>query len=85
MVLSDFGGETLKKNLTHRKLELTYLLPITIQLVSILEQVHRENIIHKDIKPYNILINPKTHQVKIIDLVFHRAYPLKISSLVILI
>ncbi|MBD2129639.1 AAA family ATPase [Microcoleus sp. ZQ-A2] len=67
LVLSDFGGETLKKNLINRKLELTYLLPITLQLVSILEQVHRENIIHKDIKPYNILINPKTHQVKIID------------------
>ncbi|HEY9833163.1 MAG TPA: serine/threonine-protein kinase PknK, partial [Stenomitos sp.] len=67
LILSDFGGETLKKYLTSQKVELNQLLKITLQLTSILEQLHRENIIHKDIKPYNILINPKTNQVKIID------------------
>ncbi|AFZ19145.1 hybrid sensor histidine kinase/response regulator [Allocoleopsis franciscana] len=67
LILSDFGGETLKKHFTSQKFELTHLFQIIIQLTSILEQLHHENIVHKDIKPYNILINPKTYQVKLID------------------
>ncbi|MEW6493790.1 MAG: AAA family ATPase [Cyanobacteriota bacterium] len=67
LILSDFGGETLKTFLNHQNLELNQFLLIAIQLSSTLAQLHEHHVIHKDIKPQNILINPKTRQVKIID------------------
>ena len=42
-------------------------LTIAIQLVEILHGLYRNRVIHKDIKPANILIHPQTKQVKIID------------------
>ncbi|NEO87127.1 MAG: serine/threonine-protein kinase PknK [Spirulina sp. SIO3F2] len=42
-------------------------LDIAIQLAEILHQLHQNHIIHKDIKPANILIHPETQQVKLID------------------
>ena len=34
---------------------------------AIVRHTERERIIHKDIKPSNIIINPETKQVKLID------------------
>jgi PAS domain S-box-containing protein len=42
-------------------------LQIAIALCNILDILYRDRIIHKDIKPANILINPETKQVKLID------------------
>ncbi|AOW99552.1 hypothetical protein BJP34_08890 [Moorena producens PAL-8-15-08-1] len=42
-------------------------LHIAIQIASILDELYRYRVIHKDIKPRNILINPSTSQVKFID------------------
>jgi PAS domain S-box-containing protein len=42
-------------------------LKIAISLCDILDILYRHRIIHKDIKPANILINPETKQVKLID------------------
>ncbi|OKH55528.1 serine/threonine protein kinase [Calothrix sp. HK-06] len=67
LILSDFEGETLKNFFINKNLQLNIFLHIAIQLASTLAQLHQANIIHKDIKPHNILINPKTGKVKIID------------------
>lgn len=67
LILSDFDGETLKDFLTVQNFDLRFFLQIAIKLSSILAQIHQNNIIHKDIKPHNILINAKTGQVEIID------------------
>lgn len=40
---------------------------IALQIVTTLEGLYRCRIIHKDIKPQNILINPQTKQVKLIE------------------
>ncbi|MBD2521763.1 ATP-binding sensor histidine kinase [Nostoc sp. FACHB-133] len=46
---------------------LTEFLQIAIALADILADLYHHEIIHKDIKPANILINPTTKQVKLID------------------
>ncbi|NMG11674.1 serine/threonine-protein kinase, partial [Brasilonema sp. UFV-L1] len=71
LILSDFEGEPLKNFINGQNfnfsLNLSKFLQIAIQLSSTLAQLHQNNIIHKDIKPHNILINAKTGQVEIID------------------
>ncbi|MEG4529457.1 AAA family ATPase [Microcoleus sp. D2_18a_D3] len=48
-------------------LPLDEFLPIAIQIVQTLEGLYHNRIIHKDIKPQNIIIHPKTKEVKLID------------------
>ncbi|MBD2213668.1 AAA family ATPase [Nostoc linckia FACHB-104] len=67
LILTDFAGEPLKNFLNIQNFDLIKFLNIAIQLAIILSDLHQNNIIHKDIKPQNILINPQTGQVKIID------------------
>uniref|UniRef100_A0ACD5GSM4 Serine/threonine protein kinase n=1 Tax=Desertifilum tharense IPPAS B-1220 TaxID=1781255 RepID=A0ACD5GSM4_9CYAN len=42
-------------------------MAIALQLADILHGLYQHRVIHKDLKPTNILINPKTQQVKLID------------------
>ena len=72
IIFEDFGGTSLKM-LQDNPVEtlnissLQQFLPIAIQTAEILAQIHTAKIIHKDINPANILLNPETGQVKIID------------------
>src|SRR4029078_4113749 len=50
-----------------RSFTLEEFLLIAIATTEILGQIHRVNIIHKDINPSNIVYNPPTKQLKIID------------------
>jgi predicted ATPase/GAF domain-containing protein len=68
LMCADFAGESLKKFITARKFTLSEFLPIAIQLVTVIAQLHQNHIIHKDIQPCNILINARTGRVQIIDL-----------------
>ncbi len=73
--MEDYGGISLANYLTAAGLEktgkitdnLTDFFHIALQIVTTLEGLYRCRIIHKDIKPQNILINPQTKQVKLID------------------
>jgi predicted ATPase/serine phosphatase RsbU (regulator of sigma subunit)/tRNA A-37 threonylcarbamoyl transferase component Bud32 len=65
--LEDFGGESLKHWLAQRTFSLEELLRLAILSADILGQVHQQNIIHKDINPANLIFNPTTGQMKIID------------------
>lgn len=67
LILEDSKGEALKKFLSHRQLELKEFLSIAIQLADTLGKLHDNKIIHKDIKPTNIIITPATLEVKITD------------------
>ena len=42
-------------------------LDIAVQLAEILHRLYQNRVIHKDIKPANILIHPETKQIKLID------------------
>ncbi|WP_373530583.1 AAA family ATPase [Nostoc sp.] len=69
LVMEDFGGISLKEWM--RKGEITpsliEFLQIAIALCNTLDLLYRHRIIHKDIKPANILIHPETKQIKLID------------------
>ncbi|MEG5001747.1 trifunctional serine/threonine-protein kinase/ATP-binding protein/sensor histidine kinase [Microcoleus sp. B4-D4] len=75
LVMEDFGGVSLSNYLKiatnegkiNKFLPLVEFLNIAIQLTDILHYLYQNRVIHKDIKPANILIKPDTKQVKIID------------------
>lgn len=68
LVMEDFGGISLKQWIdTQSDRSIADFLNIAIQLAQVLEQLYQHRVIHKDIKPTNILINPQTQQVKLID------------------
>lgn len=67
LILEDFGGITLKQYLSQTSPSVDQFLEIAVQLASALAVLHQNQIVHKDINPRNILIHPKSGQVKIID------------------
>ncbi|MEG4014860.1 MULTISPECIES: trifunctional serine/threonine-protein kinase/ATP-binding protein/sensor histidine kinase [unclassified Microcoleus] len=67
LILEDFGGISLKNFLTNNQLELQQFLQIGIKLAETLSQLHEHHIIHKDLKPSNIIVNIETGDVKLAD------------------
>jgi predicted ATPase/signal transduction histidine kinase/tRNA A-37 threonylcarbamoyl transferase component Bud32 len=67
LILEDIGGDSLKNILANQKLDLLTVLKIALLLTQALGELHQHNIIHKDIKPANIIVNLDINQVKIID------------------
>lgn len=67
IIFEDFGGTSLNILMTERKFTLFEFLTTSIKITDILSGIHAANIIHKDINPSNIVLNPKTGQLKIID------------------
>lgn len=67
MFLEDFGGESLKIWMSQRQFSLEEFLKIAIATTESLGLLHAVNIIHKDINPSNIVFNPATGQLKLID------------------
>ena len=67
MFVEDFGGESLKIWMQQRQFSLKEFLVLAIAITEILDQIHAANIIHKDINPSNIVFNPGTGELKIID------------------
>jgi PAS domain S-box-containing protein len=67
IVLEDFGGVSLRVLMDSRTFTLSEFLHLAIQITDSLGNIHAANIIHKDINPSNIVFNPETKQLKIID------------------
>ncbi|MEG4810425.1 AAA family ATPase [Microcoleus sp. F8-D3] len=75
LVMEDFGGVSLSNYLhiatdeshKYKVLSLAEFLNLALQLTDILHYLYQNRVIHKDIKPANILINPDTKQIKLID------------------
>ncbi|MGI0489042.1 trifunctional serine/threonine-protein kinase/ATP-binding protein/sensor histidine kinase [Pantanalinema rosaneae CENA516] len=67
LVMEDFGGVSLQHYAQGQPLAVEEVLAIAQQLVITLHELHENCVIHKDIKPANILIHPVTKQVKLID------------------
>ncbi|MEG5064219.1 AAA family ATPase [Microcoleus sp. B3-A4] len=75
LVMEDFGGISLAEYITNDagnlkdkiSNSLEKFLHIALKICSCLEAIYNSKVIHKDIKPQNIIINPKTQELKIID------------------
>ncbi len=67
LVMEDFGGVSLRIYTQEQLLSIAEVLEIALQLADILQDLYCHRVIHKDIKPANILIHPQTKQVKLID------------------
>ncbi|WP_019910143.1 diguanylate cyclase [Paenibacillus sp. HW567] len=67
MVLEDIGGRSLKKIMAEEDLGQETLLQLAVRVVDILGAIHEQNVIHKDIKPSNIIWNRERDIVQIID------------------
>lgn len=67
LVLEDFGAISLKNFIDLHKLSLKEFLIIAIQLAAALASIHELQIIHKDIKPQNIVVNATNLTIKLID------------------
>ncbi len=67
LIMADWGGISLDKYMQQQSLDLGDVLAIAIQLADILQDLNSFRVIHKDIKPANILIHPQSKQVKLID------------------
>ncbi|MCG6133878.1 MAG: AAA family ATPase [Nostoc sp. LLA-1] len=68
LVMEDFGGISLKEwRMGNEKFSMSDFLNIAIAITTTLEALHQHQVIHKDIKPANILIHPETKQIKLID------------------
>ncbi|WP_427156956.1 AAA family ATPase [Aliinostoc sp. HNIBRCY26] len=84
LVMEDFGGISLNDYFAKNQnvASLKEFLVIAIALCDILDLLYHERIIHKDIKPSNILINPETKQVKLIDFSIASLLPRETQTLV---
>jgi len=67
LIMEDTSGISLAEYKQQSSLSLPQFLEIALQLSEILHQLHQHRVIHKDIKPANILIHPETKQIKLID------------------
>lgn len=67
LVMEDCSGISLRQYAQQHPLAVPEVLEIAMQLADILHDLHHNRVIHKDIKPANILIQPTSHRVKLID------------------
>lgn len=67
ILLEDFDAISLTELMKSHLLTREQVVDLAIKIVRALEAVHAEHVLHKDINPSNIVINPKTGQLKLID------------------
>ncbi len=94
LVMEDYGGMALPAFLTLKtdpnttapialgssQSNLVTFLEIAIQVAAALGDLYRYQIIHKDIKPANILIHPESYQVKLTDFSIASSLPREIQG-----
>ncbi|WP_437726402.1 AAA family ATPase [Sorangium sp. So ce861] len=80
LVLEDFGGVSLDR-LLEGPMPLERFFPLAVRLVEALAGLHRHDVVHKDIKPQNLLLNPTTGEVRITDLGIASRIPRQLQHL----
>ena len=68
LILEDFGGYPIHHFIDEFSQDINHFLAVALKIAQCLGELHDHQIVHKDIKPANILFNPETEVVKLIDL-----------------
>ncbi len=66
LVMEDFGGRSLD-GLLGAPMAMGSFLPLALAIARATASVHQQGVIHKDLKPDNILVNPASGEVKLTD------------------
>ncbi len=67
MVLADVSGVTLADHVEYRRLGTAEFLAIAAQVAEALQEVHSQGVVHKDVKPQNLVINQADGRVRLTD------------------
>ncbi|MEW5854789.1 MAG: AAA family ATPase [Myxococcota bacterium] len=67
LVMEDFGGQSLDQFLG-AAMDVELFLRLAVEIASAVAEIHQHDVIHRDIKPQNIVVNLATGEVKITDL-----------------
>ena len=81
LIMEDMGGISLADYKDKYSLSMVQFLDLAIQLAEILHQLHQQKVIHKDIKPANILIHAETQQIQLIDFSISTLLPKETQTL----
>jgi serine/threonine protein kinase len=74
IVMQYIEGQTLADLIHRDALKSSQIIPLAQQIVSALENAHAHGIIHRDIKPRNIMVTPRG-QVKVLDFGLAKTIP----------
>ncbi|MGH2670964.1 MAG: serine/threonine protein kinase, partial [bacterium] len=67
LVLEDTGRQRLKASIPAGGMDTGAFLRLGLQLGEVLQGLHERKVIHKDINPNNILVDPETGRLTLID------------------
>ncbi len=67
LILEDFNGVSLKDLVDRKKLQIGEIILLGIRIAEILEKIHDNGIIYKNLNPGNILIGKNVQDIKLID------------------
>jgi PAS domain S-box-containing protein len=67
LVFEDIGGQSLNRLIRESAFSLPEVLELAVALVRGIQGIHAAAVIHKDINPSNIIYNPVTRKLQVID------------------
>ncbi|MCP4135239.1 MAG: serine/threonine-protein kinase PknK [bacterium] len=80
IIMEDIGGRSLADILKSKKLQPHEFLRLAARIAEIIGNIHKQNIIHKNINPSNIVWNVENDIVRIIDFGIATELPREITS-----
>lgn len=67
LVWEDNGSHSLQDFLAANTIDVPLFLKLALDMAEIVGQLHRHNVVHRDIQPRHVLVHPQTHRVQLID------------------
>lgn len=68
LVLENVEGSLLHLLIKSQDIDIKKRLMIAIEIAKAIQDIHRANVIHKDIQPQNIMVSPDINSIHVIDL-----------------